>query len=53
LWIIQGPEIVTEIDLPNKLKESFPQTHADISSLKDTETNLILRVLKEAEWNKY
>ena len=51
--ILAKGEIITGIDLPHNLKESFPQTHAHISSLSDTEKILILKVLKETKGNKY
>jgi len=51
--ILAKGDMITEIDLPQSLKETFPRTHADIASLKDTEKNLILKVLKEAGGNKY
>jgi len=51
--ILAKGEVITQIDLPHNLKEAFPQAKADISSLKDTERNLILKVLKENEGNKY
>jgi transcriptional regulator with PAS, ATPase and Fis domain len=45
--------VITEIDLPHNLKEAFPRNELDISSLKDTERNLILKVLSETKGNKY
>ena len=51
--ILAKGEMIEEIDLPQDLKETFPRTEADISSLKDTERNLILKVLRESEGNKY
>ena len=51
--ILAKGEMITQIDLPHSLKETFPRTYADISSLKDTEKNLILKVLKETDGNKY
>jgi len=51
--ILAKGEIVKTIDLPNKIKETYNQPHFDISSLRDTEKNLIIRVLKQTEWNKY
>ncbi|MBW2334980.1 MAG: hypothetical protein JRF06_07805 [Deltaproteobacteria bacterium] len=45
--------MITELDLPQSLKEIFPRTHAEIASLKDTEKSLILKVLQETEGNKY
>ena len=51
--ILAKGEMITQIDLPHSLKETFPRTYADISSLRDTEKNLILKVLKETDGNKY
>jgi len=51
--ILAKEGIIRGIDLPHNLKETYPQFQADISSLKDTEKNLILKVLKETEGNKY
>ena len=51
--ILAKGEMITQIDLPHSLKETFTRTYADISSLKDTEKNLILKVLKETDGNKY
>ena len=51
--ILAKGEMIEEIDLPQDLKETFPRTEADISSLKDTERNLILKVMRETEGNKY
>jgi transcriptional regulator with GAF, ATPase, and Fis domain len=51
--ILAKESIIRGIDLPHSLKDTYPQFQADISSLKDTEKNLILKVLKEAEGNKY
>ena len=51
--ILAKGEMITQIDLPHSLKETFPRTYADISSLKDTEKNLILKVLNETDGNKY
>jgi len=51
--ILAKGEVITQIDLPHSLIESFPHTPTDISSLKDTEKSLILKVLKETRWNKY
>jgi len=51
--ILAKGDTITEIDLPHNLRETFPRTHADISSLKDTERSLILKVLEETEGNKY
>ena len=41
------------MDLPQNLKETAPRAEADITSLRDTERNLILRVLREVKGNKY
>ena len=52
--ILAKGDMITETDLPQNLRETFPRPpHADISSLKDTEKNLILKVLRETEGNKY
>jgi two-component system response regulator HydG len=51
--ILAKGDMITQIDLPHNLKESFPRAEADIASLKDTEKNLILKVLSETEGNKY
>jgi len=51
--ILAKGEVVTQTDLPHSLKEGLPPAEADISSLKDTEKNLILKVLQEARGNKY
>jgi Nif-specific regulatory protein len=51
--ILAKGEVITQTDLPHSLKEGLPATEADTSSLKDTEKNLILKVLKEAGGNKY
>jgi len=51
--ILAKGEMITQIDLPHSLKETFPRTYADFSSLKATEKNLILKVLKETDGNKY
>jgi transcriptional regulator with GAF, ATPase, and Fis domain len=51
--ILAKGDMIIAIDLPHNLKETFPFKHADISSLRDTERNLILKVLRETEGNKY
>jgi Nif-specific regulatory protein len=51
--ILAKENIIRAIDLPHTLKDTYPQFQADISSLKDTEKNLILKVLKETDGNKY
>jgi transcriptional regulator with GAF, ATPase, and Fis domain len=51
--ILAKGEVITEIDLPSNLKVTYPQFQADTSSLKEIEKNLILKVLKETEGNKY
>jgi len=51
--ILAKGDMITELDLPQSLKETSPRTHADIASLKDTERNLILKVLQDTEGNKY
>jgi PAS domain S-box-containing protein len=51
--ILAREDIIRAIDLPHTLKDTYPQFQADISSLKDTEKNLIVKVLEETEGNKY
>ena len=51
--ILAKGDMIIEIDLPYNLKETFPCKHEGISSLRDTERNLILKVLRETEGNKY
>jgi len=51
--ILAKGEVITEIDLPHNLKETFPKAKAGIFSLKDTEKSLILKVLEETKGNKY
>jgi two-component system response regulator HydG len=51
--ILAKKEIITEVDLPHNLKEAIPGTEADITSLKTTERNLIMKVLEETKGNKY
>jgi Nif-specific regulatory protein len=51
--ILAKTGMIKLIDLPHNLKETAPWAEADISSLRDTERNLILRVLREVKGNKY
>ena len=51
--ILAKGEMIEEINLPQNIKETVPPAEADISSLKDTERNVILRVLQDTEGNKY
>jgi len=51
--ILAKGAVIKEIDLPHNLRETLPWAEADISSLKDNERNLILKVLKETKGNKY
>jgi PAS domain S-box-containing protein len=51
--ILAKGDMITELDLPQSLKETFPRIHAELASLKDTEKSLILKVLQETEGNKY
>jgi len=51
--ILAKGAVIKEIDLPHNLRETLPRAEADISSLKDNERNLILKVLKETKGNKY
>jgi PAS domain S-box-containing protein len=51
--ILAKEDIIKAIDLPHTLRDTYPQFQADVSSLKDTEKNLILKVLKETDGNKY
>jgi len=51
--ILAKEGIIRGVDLPHNLQDTYPQFQAGISSLKDTEKNLILKVLKETEGNKY
>jgi transcriptional regulator of acetoin/glycerol metabolism len=46
-------EMIEPMDLPQNLKETALRTEEDINSLRDTERNLILRVLREVKGNKY
>ena len=45
--------MITEIDLPHNLKETFSQTGTDVTSIRDTEKNLIMKVLEETKGNKH
>ncbi len=51
--ILAKKEIITEVDLPHNLKGAIPGTEANITSLKTTERNLIMKVLEETKGNKY
>ena len=51
--ILAKKEIITEVDLPHNLKGAIPRAEADITSLKTTERNLIMKVLEETKGNKY
>ncbi|MDY6843403.1 MAG: sigma-54 dependent transcriptional regulator, partial [Thermodesulfobacteriota bacterium] len=51
--ILARGDIIAAIDLPYNLRETFPKTEDDVTSLKSTEVNLILKVLKETQGNKY
>jgi Nif-specific regulatory protein len=51
--ILAKTEMIEPMDLPQNLKETAPRAKADITSLRDTERNLILRVLREVKGNKY
>ena len=44
---------ITESDLPYNLRGTVSRTEADITSLRATEKNLILKVLQEVRGNKY
>lgn len=51
--ILTKGEIITENDLPKNLRWAVPRSEEAIRSLKETEKNLILKVLKEVRGNKY
>jgi two-component system, NtrC family, response regulator HydG len=51
--ILAKEDVIRGIDLPHTLKDTYPQYQADFSSLKDTEKNLIMKVLQETQGNKY
>jgi len=51
--ILAKGEVIEKTDLPHNLREAIPQTEVDLSSLKDIERNLILRVLQQTKGNKY
>ena len=51
--ILAKTEMIEPMDLPQNLKETAPRAKADITSLRDTERSLILRVLREVKGNKY
>jgi two-component system response regulator HydG len=51
--ILAKGEIIEVVDLPHNLRETVARGEGEISTLKDSERNLILRVLREAKGNKY
>ncbi|MBW1691127.1 MAG: sigma 54-interacting transcriptional regulator [Deltaproteobacteria bacterium] len=51
--ILTKDELITESDLPHNLRWSLPQAEEATRSLKETEKNLIQKVLKEVRGNKY
>ena len=51
--ILAKGEVIEAGDLPQNIKDTFPRAEADITSLKDTERNLILQVLQQTKGNKY
>ncbi|NVM25784.1 MAG: sigma 54-interacting transcriptional regulator, partial [Desulfobacterales bacterium] len=51
--ILAKGEVIAVGDLPHDLKETLPRIEEDVTSLKTTEKNLILRVLQEVKGNKY
>jgi two-component system response regulator HydG len=51
--ILAKGDMIKEIDLPLNLKEKFKRAEIDTFSLKDTEKDLILRVLEDTNGNKY
>jgi PAS domain S-box-containing protein len=51
--ILAKTEMIEPMDLPHDLTGTVPRAEADITSLRDTERNLILRVLREVKGNKY
>ncbi len=51
--ILAKGEMIRESDLPYNLRGTVPRTEADITSLRATEKNLILKVLQEVRGNKY
>jgi transcriptional regulator with GAF, ATPase, and Fis domain len=51
--ILAKGEIIEVVDLPHNLRETVARGEGEISTLKDSERSLILRVLREAKGNKY
>ena len=51
--ILAKGEIITENDLPQNLRGTISRAEGQTMSLKETEKNLILRVLKDMRRNKY
>ncbi len=51
--ILTKGEMIIESDLPQNLRETVPRAEGKTTSLKETEKNLILKVLKEVRGNKY
>jgi Nif-specific regulatory protein len=51
--ILTKDELITESDLPHNLRWAVPRAEEATRSLKETEKNLILKVLKEVRGNKY
>jgi len=51
--ILTKGEMITENDLPQSLKTATHRDEAESTSLKETEKNLILKVLQEVGGNKY
>jgi Nif-specific regulatory protein len=51
--ILTKGELITENDLPQNLRWAVPRAEEATRSLRETEKNLILKVLKEVRGNKY
>jgi two-component system response regulator HydG len=51
--ILTKGEMITENDLPQSLKTVTQRYEEESTSLKETEKNLILKVLQEVGGNKY
>jgi transcriptional regulator with GAF, ATPase, and Fis domain len=51
--ILTKGELITENDLPQNLRSAVPQSEEPPRSLRETEKNLIVKVLKEVGGNKY
>jgi Nif-specific regulatory protein len=51
--ILAKGELITENDLPQNLRGSISRSEGQTTSLKETERNLILKVLKNVRGNKY